>query len=75
MMENTKSPIMLAKNSLLSIPKVRTLYQSTLSFSTLSFSKIVEIEFKLKIQSFFCLEFSKVLAEFDFLYFSLYISK
>ena len=75
MIEITNSPIMLTQNPIMSTPMVRMLQQSTLNFSTFSFSKIVELEFKMKLQSYFCLEFFQVPTELDFPYLSPHLSE
>ena len=45
-----------------------------LKLSIFSFLKIVEIEFKMKLQSFFGLEFFQMLAKLDFPYLSPHLS-
>ena len=49
--------------------------EMNLNFSIFSILKIVEIEFKMKLQSLFCLEFFQVPTKLDFLYLSLHLSK
>ena len=75
MMENTYSPIMLARNPEMSIPTMRMLWQSVLNYSTFSFSKIVKIGFKMKLQSYFCLEFFQVPTKLYFRYPSPHLSE
>ena len=68
--------IMLMSNPIMSIPMVRVIIAINLKLFLFFLSlKIVKIEFKITLQSSFCLEFSIVLAEHDFLYFSLHISE
>ena len=75
MIENTNSLIMLTQNPIMSIPMVRMLWQSILSFFTSSFSKIVEIEFKMKLQSYNCLELFQMPTKLDFPYLSPHLSE
>ena len=53
MIVKTNLLIILMSNPIMSIPIVRTSKQSTLNFSIFSFLKIVKIEFKMTLQSFF----------------------
>ena len=55
------------------IPMVRLLLQSIVIFSFFLFLKIVKVEFKMKLQSSFCLEFSQVPTKHDSLYLSLHL--
>ena len=73
MIVKTNLLIMLMSNPIMLIPMVRISLQSTLNYSIFSFLKIVKIEFKMTLQSFFCLEFSIVPAKHNFLYLSLHI--
>ena len=75
MIVKTNSLIILMSNPIMSIPTLRITKQSTKNFLIFSFLKTVKIEFKMTLQSFFCLEFSIVPAKHNFLYLSLYISK
>ena len=75
MMENTNSSFMLTQNPIMPIPTMKMLQQSTLNFSTFSFSKIVEIGFKMKLRSCFCLEFFQVPTKLDFPYLSSHLSE
>ena len=75
MIEKSNSLIMLSWNLIMPIPTVRMLWQSTLNFSIFSFLEIVKIESKMKLQSFFCLEFFQMPTKLDFPYLSPHLSQ
>ena len=58
MIVKPKSLIIMIWNSIMLIPMVTMLYRAIEIFSFFLFFKIVRIEFKMKLQSSFCLEFS-----------------